>query len=90
MSKDTPPKALITITDPKLYAAAVVRGGTLENLVHDPVSNRIAFHFSGLPATFIEDCFNNKITIPLTPFLDAIERAYAMFAQYKARARGGR
>jgi len=79
----------ICLTDPKLVAAATALGGSLEKISQDSASNKVVFHFAGLSATFLEDCFNNKLTIRLTPFLDALERTYALIAQYRA-GRGSR
>lgn len=87
MNKESNTNHHTCLTDPKLFAAAVVLGGTLEKVDYDPGSNRVTFYLSGLPATFVQDCFSNKLTIPLTPYLDAIERAYALITQYKARGR---
>ena len=74
----------ICLTDPKLVAAAIVLDGKLEKITQDPISHKVTFCFTGLSPTFLEDCFSNRITISLTPFLDAIERTYLLIQQYRA------
>ena len=86
MSKTTKePTDVTPLVDPKLAAAAPLRGGRLEKVEWDPVLGKVVFHFRGLSPDFLEQVFNDELKISLKDYLSALEHVNALIAQCRAR-----
>ncbi len=69
------------LVDPKLAAAATLRGGRLEKVAWDPALGKVVFHFRGLSPDFLEQVFNDELKVSLKDYLSALEHVNALIAQ---------
>ncbi len=75
----------IPLTDHRLAAAATIMGGHLQEITQDPTSNRLIFHFDGLPTTFVQDAFNGELTVNLRDFIAALDQVMSIIHQFRAQ-----
>lgn len=75
----------LALTNIKLAAGALCLGGRLQRITEDPASGRLTFHFTGLPAAFLEATVNDDVRVSLRGYMDALERLQGLVVQSRAR-----
>ena len=76
------PAAPLTVTDPKIAAAALTAGGRLDS-TQQTATGRLSFRFTGLPSDFLTRLLNDEIHVSARSFIASMESVMGMIAEHK-------
>jgi hypothetical protein len=70
---------LFRTTEPKIAAAGLALGGTLEDVYDD--GGRLIFGRGGLPPTFLADIVNDQLTVSVKAYISAMDSVLSLIAE---------
>jgi hypothetical protein len=73
----------LTLSDPKVAAAALAFGGRLESA--EPERGRLCFIISGVPSDFLMRVMNDEVRVSARAFISATERVLGLIEDCKRR-----
>jgi hypothetical protein len=80
------PAALLTVTDPKIAAAALTAGGRLDS-TQLTETGRLSFRFTGLPSDFLTRLMNDEVQVSARSFISSMESVMNLIAEHQRRRR---
>ncbi len=87
MAGATSQPAPLTLTDPKVTAAALASGGKLLRTDVDQETGRLTFLLTGCPLDFVTRILNDEVTVSARAFISAMESVLGMIAAHQRRRR---
>lgn len=70
---------LFRTSEPKLAAAGLALGGTLDKVDDD--GGRLTWSLSGLPPTFLTDIANDKVMVSVRAYIAAMDTVLSLIAE---------
>ncbi len=83
-----PPHTCLSLSDPKIAAAALATGGRLSRIDVAP-GGRLTFLIVGVPDDLLTRIVNDQVTVSVKSYIAAMESVLAMIAEHQRR-RGSR
>jgi hypothetical protein len=75
-AQSSPP---FSTSEPKLAAAGLALGGTLEDVDDD--GGRLTFFIGGISPTFLTDVMNDRVTVSVKQFIAAMDSILSLIAE---------
>jgi hypothetical protein len=80
------PAAPLTVTDPKIAAAALAARGRLDG-TQLTENGRLSFRFTGLPSDFLTRLLNDEVVVSARSFITSMESVMNLIGEHQRRRR---